>query len=338
MDLQEFIKNKKRTKGNLISIILPLYNEEQSIPFVLKELFDYLENNLKKYCFEITFVDDCSTDNSNTIILENSKVSPANVKISIARLTKNSGSHIAITAGLNIVRGDLIIIMASDGQDPALVIGQLIEEWEKGNKLILASREDNLDHGAVSKIFSRIAWRIMNWSTNINMPLSGCDLLAMDRNVVNSFNRMDERNTTFIFRVLALGYPYKELKYIKRVRNAGKSKWTFWKKISIMLDAMTGFSNRPLRLITKIGLGIFVVLLARWCYIVFKTYVLKEPPTELTIILNTVLTSLSIIILLLGVIGDYIWRILDETRKRPIYEIDEVEGEIFENSEIKNEN
>jgi len=336
-NLSILFNQNNNIKGNLVSIILPLYNEEQSIPFVIEELFEHLNSKLNHYDFEITFIDDCSTDKSFEIIKTYSKISPKNIKVSVIKLTKNSGSHVAITAGLNIVRGDLVVIMASDGQDPASVINNLIEEWEKGHKLILASRKDNLDHGFISKLASKLAWKLMNWSTKLNMPISGCDLLAMDKKVVQSFNRMDERNTTFIFRILSLGYAFKELQYVKRERREGSSKWTFWKKISIIIDAATGFSNRPLKMITNIGLLIFLILVLRWCYVVFKIYILKEEPSELTIILNTVFTSLSINILLLGIIGDYIWRILDETRKRPLYEISEIEGQIFKLNEDRND-
>ena len=100
--------------------------------------------------------------------------------------------------------------------------------------------------------------------------------------------------------------------------------------MSILLDAITGFSNRPLRLITKLGLSIFFILVLRWLYIFLKVYIFEETPTDLLIIVNTILTSTSLVVLLLGMIGDYIWRILDETRKRPIYEIDVIEGEIFD--------
>lgn len=327
------INRKNELKGNLVSIILPLFNEEQSISFVLKELFDYLSIVHLKYKFEITFVDDCSTDDSYNIIKEATYNTPTNIKLSIIKLSKNSGSHIAITAGLNISRGDFTIVMASDGQDPAEVISNLIEEWEAGNELVLASRVQNLDHGFVSNFFSNIAWKIMNWSTNIKMPKSGCDLLGMDKKVLQAFNKMDERNTTFIFRILSLGYKQKEIQYVKRARFAGKSKWSFLKKISIMFDAITGYSSKPLRLITNLGLIIFLILVCRWLYVVFLVYVLKQEPTMLTIILNTIFTALALQILILGIIGDYIWRILDETRKRPIYEINKIDGDIFENIE-----
>jgi glycosyltransferase involved in cell wall biosynthesis len=329
-DLGILFNRIKKDKGNFISIILPLYNEAESLPFVIKELFEYLPGALPGYKFEITFIDDCSTDSSYPTVVEFSKKVPANIKLSVAQLSKNSGSHVAITAGLNISRGDFTIIMASDGQDPAGVISQLIQEWENGNELVLASRSDNLDHGFLSKMMSRTAWKIMNWSTKINMPRKGCDLLGMDRIVLEAFNQMDERNTTFIFRILSLGFIRKEIEYVKRARVAGKTKWTIFRKFSIMLDAMTGFSNRPLKLITNLGLSVFIILVFRWLYVVFNIYILHNPPTELTILLNTIFTTLALQVLILGVIGDYIWRILDETRKRPVYEIRKIGGQIFE--------
>jgi hypothetical protein len=183
-------------------------------------------------------------------------------------------------------------------------------------------------------MFSKLALKVMIWSTGIlTMPESGCDNLGLDRKAVQAFKRMDERNTTFIFRILSLGFPQREIQYIKRARLAGQSKWTFLKKLSIMLDAITGYSNRPLRLVTKIGLFVFALLILRWSIVVVNVYLLHAKATDLTIILNAIFTSLAVVVLLLGVIGDYIWRILDETRKRPLYEISEVEGKIFEDAE-----
>lgn len=328
-DISCLLKESSNHSGNLISIILPLYNEAESILTVINELYEYLGSYLKHYRFEITFIDDCSTDNSFEKIVSESKKAPQNIKLSIIKLAKNSGSHIAITAGINVSRGDFCIIMASDGQDPATIIGQLIEGWLGGNDLVLASRKDNLDHNFLSNSISKLAWKLMNWSTKINMPKNGCDLLGMDKKVVRAFNNMDERNTTFIFRILSLGFKQSEIEYIKRARIAGNSKWTFLKKISILIDAITGFSSRPLKLITNFGMFIFFVLVLRWLYVVIKIFILKQPLDELTIILNTIFTALAVQILLLGFIGDYIWRILDETRKRPLYEISEVKGETF---------
>lgn len=323
------IAKKSTSKGKLISIIMPLYNEESSIPFVLEELTQFLPKNLPNYNFEITFIDDCSKDNSYSIIKQASQQDYGNVKFSIAQLAKNSGSHIAITAGINLARGEFVVIMASDGQDPAEVILQLVREWENGNDLILASRKDNLDQSIISKKISNIAWKLMNWGTGIRMPETGCDLLGMDKKVAFAFNKMDERNTTFIFRILSLGFKQKEIQYIKRARVAGVGKWTFIKKISIMVDAITGFSSRPLKLITNIGLTVFVVLLFRWVYIMYTIYILKQTATDRTIIVNTIFTALAVQVLILGVIGNYIWRVLDESRKRPLYEINKIDGQTF---------
>jgi glycosyltransferase involved in cell wall biosynthesis len=328
-NISDLLHESSVTRGNLVSIILPLYNERDALPIVLEELFGFLGAELKSYRFEITFIDDCSTDNSIDVIEQYSSKSPENVRVSVARLAKNSGSHIAITAGLNISRGDFCIIMASDGQDPAEIVRSLISEWEKGHDVVLAARAGNLDHSFFGNMISRAAWYIMNWATNIKMPRDGCDLLGLDKKVVNAFNRMDERNTTFIFRIVSLGFGQKEIKYVKRSRAAGKSKWTFFKKVSILFDAMAGFSSRPLKLITNIGLFIFVLLVFRWLFVIVNVYIFKETPTQLTIILNTIFTVSAVQMLLLGFIGDYIWRILDEARKRPLYEISKVKGRTF---------
>lgn len=275
-------------------------------------------------------MDDCSTDESYQIVKNWGEKSIENLRLSIVQLSKNSGSHIAITAGLNISRGDFTIIMASDGQDPASVITELILEWRAGNNLVLASREDNLDHGFFGKLASKMAWKLMNWATNVNMPETGSDLLGMDRSVLDAFNKMDERNTTFIFRILSVGYKQKEISYVKRVRAGGVSKWSTLKKIGIMFDAIAGFSSRPLQLITKFGFAFFIILTLRWAWVIVSIYVLDQPTTELTIVLNTVFTALAVQVLILGFIGDYIWRILDESRKRPLYEVLQVDGEVFE--------
>jgi glycosyltransferase involved in cell wall biosynthesis len=332
LDIQSYISKKVDEKGSLISIVLPLYNEQESLPAVLKELTDYLPKFLSEYNFEITFIDDCSKDDSYNIVKKfaNSN-SCSNVKFTIFQLAKNSGSHIAITAGLNISRGDFTIVMASDGQDPIEIVSQLINEWTNGNDLVLASRLDNLDQHRFSKSTSRLAWKLMSWATKIDIPETGCDLLGMDKIVLNSFNQMNERNTTFIFRIFSLGFKRKEIQYIKRARFGGKSNWTFWKKISIMIDAITGFSNRPLKIITNFGLLVSLILFLRWVFLVANIFILKKQPSELTIILNTIFTGLAIQMVVIGFIGDYIWRILDETRKRPIYSFRKCDGKIFEN-------
>jgi dolichol-phosphate mannosyltransferase len=333
-DIKQLFAQKESHRGNLISIVLPVYNEEACLSEIVNELYAYLHSQWPSYRFEISFIDDCSTDGSFETLRRLSADSPSNVRLSVLRLRKNSGSHVAITAGLNLSRGDFTVIMASDGQDPASVVGDLIREWEAGFDVVLAARAANLDHSAIGQMFSALALKVMIWSTGIlTMPESGCDLLGLDRKAVQAFQRMDERNTTFIFRILSLGFPQREIQYVKRARLAGQSKWTFLKKLSIMLDAITGYSNRPLRLVTKIGLAVFALLLLRWAIVVVNVYLLHARATDLTIILNAIFTSLAVVVLLLGVIGDYIWRILDETRKRPLYEISEVEGKIFEDAE-----
>ncbi len=316
-------------KGRLVCIVLPVYNEADILPEVMRGLFSFLGQELAEYSFEVLFIDDSSRDSSFQVITGGRASAPSNVRVSVCRLSRNSGGHIAITAGLNLSRGDFTIVMSSDGQDPPEVIGQLIQEWKEGHDIVLAARSINLDQSPVERCFSRVAWKIMKWATGLSVPEKGCDLLGMGRHALDAFNRMDERNTTFIFRIFSLGFRQKQVEYVKRARIGGHSSWTLWKKIHIMLDAITGYSSRPLRLVSALGMMAFVVLAFRWIFMVWKIYVLGQEATDMAIILNSIFTSLAVVILLLGMMGDYIWRILDEARKRPLYEIADIGGDLF---------
>lgn len=329
-DIKSLLEKYKQPKGNLVSILLPVFNEEEALPKVFEEFYDYLPQYLSQYRFEITFIDDCSSDSSYQVILEHAAKAPSNVRVNVCKLAKNSGSHVAITAALNICRGDFVVIMASDGQDPVALIKELLQEWHSGNEMILALREENQGQSKMRQKISQLSWRLMNWATRIDMDYRGCDVLGLDKQVVEAFNRMNERNTTFIFRVLSLGFTRSQILYTKRGRAGGSSKWTFMKKVAVFVDAIAGFSDRPIRLISKLGIAFFFILLMRWVYVMIKYYILGEQPSDLNIILNTIFTTVAIQVLLIGVIGDYIWRILDESRKRPLYDFSKKDGDTFD--------
>ncbi len=314
-------------RGSQICIVLPVFNEAGILPEVMDGLFSYLGGACPDYLFELLFIDDASHDGSFEVIDEHRKMAPPNVRVSICRLSRNSGGHIAITAGLNLSCADFTVVMASDGQDPPEVVGQLIAGWKEGYNIVLAARQINLDQTPIERWVSQMAWRFMSWCTGVAVPQKGCDLLGMDRLALRAFNRMDERNTTFIFRIFSLGFRRKQVEYVKRARLGGRSKWNVWRKVHILLDAITGYSSRPLRVLSALGLVAFVVLAFRWIYMVSNIYIFRQPVTDLEVILNSIFTSLSVVILLLGIIGDYIWRILDEVRKRPVYEVAELGGE-----------
>lgn len=327
--VKKYLETLNKPRGKLVSVILPVFNEASILPRVVAEMYNYLAT-CQSYRFEVTFIDDGSSDGSMGVVLVTAGEAPENVRVSVCRLARNSGGHVAITAGLNMARGDFTIVMASDGQDPPQIIGLLIEEWVKGSDIVLAARSQNLDQSRFAQYLSSLAWRIMSWFTQIQAPKRGCDLLGLDRIALDAFNRMDERNTTFIFRILSLGFRRREIVYEKRQRLGGRSNWSFWKKLKIMLDAITGYSSRPLRVITGLGMLIFVMIAIRWMLVVVNVYWLGIPVSDRDVILNSIFTSLSVTIFLLGAIGDYIWRILEETRKRPLYEIQEAKGSVFD--------
>ena len=331
VSINRYFTEKDDKAPKLVSIVFPVYNEMECLPKIVPALCEYLAVSHSRFNWELIFIDDCSSDNSFDYLKEAALTTPANIRLSVFQLAKNSGSHIAITAGLNISRADFTILMASDGQDPLDVIDQFIFFWEKGAKLILAARKDNLQQSFLGKWFSSTAWTIMNWATKIDMPQGGCDMVGIDKTPLIAFNKMDERNTTFIYRLLSMGFNPTVFQYVKRERIGGKSSWTFIKKISIMLDAITGYSSRPLRLITKLSLLLVVILAFRWAIVIIKIFSAGTEPSDRTVIVNSIFTSLAIVLLVLSAIGDYIWRILDETRKRPSYEFNKIAGRIFDN-------
>lgn len=327
--VKDHLVRLSKSRGRLISVILPVFNESNILPRVLSELYSYLAS-APGYKYEITFIDDGSTDGSMDTILASTSEAPVNCRVSVCRIARNSGGHIAITAGLNMARGDFTIVMASDGQDPPEMIGNLIQQWAEGNDIVLAARSRNLDQNKFSQWLSSVGWLLMSWLTQIQAPAKGCDLLGLDRIALDAFNRMDERNTTFIFRILSLGFRRSEIVYEKRRRFGGKSSWNNKKKILIMLDAITGYSSRPLKILTGVGMVVFFMTVIRWILVVVDIYWHGNMVSDTEVILNSIFTSLSVTILLLGAIGDYIWRILEETRKRPLYEIQEAKGRVFE--------
>jgi len=328
MSLESLLEEYKKENGNLITIILPVFNEIECLPFVVPEIINYLNTQQQKYFWQLIFVDDCSTDNSYQYLSKIAETVYDKVKIITFKLSKNSGSHIAISAGLKFSNGDFTIIMASDGQDPVEVIGELISQWENKFDFVIAARKNNLDHNELNLWLSNTAWKLMNWFTKINMPQGGCDMLGIDKKVLFAFNKMDERNTTFIYRLLSLGFDQKVLYYSKKERIAGKSKWTLIKKIKIIIDVITSHSSRPLRLITKFSLIITFILLLRWLFVIINVFILGGKVTDLEVILNTIFTTTAFIMMTLSAIGDYIWRILDEARKRPQFEISKIAGNI----------
>ena len=305
-----------------ISIIVPVYyNEENLLPLYN----DLNEKVIKKLNidYEIVFVDDGSKDNSYSVMKELKKIDD---KIVLVKLSRNFGEHSAILAGLSKCTGDCAIRKAADLQEPSEMILDMLEKYKEGNKVVLAVRADR-DEPEVQKMFSNLYAYMMRKFALPNYPKSGFDSFLIDRQVIDLLVEMKEKNTSLMGQVLWTGFKTATVPYTRRKREIGKSRWTLSKKIKLVFDSLLGFSYFPIKFITGVGLISF------FCSVIWLLIVLYRKLTGFidlegySSILILLLMSFGIIMLSIGILGEYMWRMFDATRNRPPFIIDEQKNE-----------
>ncbi|WP_138755235.1 glycosyltransferase family 2 protein [Paenibacillus sinopodophylli] len=303
----------------LFSIVIPIYYNELNIPYTVPRL-KKLQELFSDYELEFIFVDDGSKDNSLELLLqerENDK------RIKVIKLSKNFGSMSAVQAGLQYATGDCVGIISADLQDPPELFAEMIARWETGKKVVMAVRAGR-EESFSQKLFSKTYYFLMNRMALKNYPNGGFDFVLIDRQVVQEINQIKEKNTNIMSLIFWLGYSQDTISYIRQERKHGKSKWTLNKKIKLFVDSFVSFSYAPIRLMSAIGVftamisflyGMFVILNAVFGYIPLEGW---------ATIIALITFLLGLIMVMLGIIGEYLWRILDESRKRPAYIIDEI--------------
>jgi polyisoprenyl-phosphate glycosyltransferase len=302
----------------LISIIIPVYNEEDNLTFLYERLTHETERS--EEAFEFIFVDDGSSDNSYQILEELSK---KDMRIRVIRFSRNFGSHAACVAGLEQSKGDACTFLAADLQDPPELIHTMIEEWRKGYEVVIGVREWQ---DKTPRLFPRIYYKMVKRFALKDMPEGGTDVFLIDRKVMNTVISIKEKNTSIFGLILWSGFNQTLLKYRKGSRQRGVSKWTIGKKIKLFIDTFVSFSYFPLRIISVIGilLAIFGFLYAS--FIVFSRLFFSVPVEGWASLMVVLLVVSGVQLVMLGILGEYLWRNFDETRKRPIFIIDKMIG------------
>lgn len=303
----------------VFSILVPIYFNELNIPHTIPRL-QSLTNLLPSYEFEFVFVDDGSQDNSLKLLLAEKE---KDNRIKVIKLSKNYGSMQAIQAGLNYVSGDCVGIISADLQDPPELFEKMVHSWERGNKIVMATRADR-EESFSQKLFSNTYYYLMDKFAIKGYPKGGFDFVLIDKQVVKELVMISEKNTNIMSLIFSLGYSQELMPYVRQEREHGKSRWTLSKKIKLFVDSFVSFSYAPIRFMTVIG---FIVAVLSFIYAFFTIgayiagYVVVQGWTTI-IALVTLLQG--IIMMMLGIIGEYLWRILDETRKKPGYIVDEI--------------
>lgn len=304
----------------MVSVIVPVYFNAGSLPG-LYEVLAGIEQQLAErgLAFELIFVDDGSKDASLAELLKIKATRPAT---RVIKLTRNFGAVPAIRTGLRFVTGDCFAFLAADLQDPPELILEMVDRWRVGSKFVIAERETR-DDPLVSRLFSRFYYFMLRKLVLPGYPAGGFDLALMDRAMLEPLR--DSAKSAFL-PLLAywLGYEPTVLRYHRRPRLHGRSRWTLGKKFRAFLDVMLGFSVTPIRLISAVGAIVSAVSFAYGAAVVVAALLGDIPVVGFSTIVALVTFLLGLIILMLGVIGEYLWRVFDESNRRPEAVVDEI--------------
>lgn len=315
------------------SIIIPVYYNELNLTETIPQLLA-LQDHLHNFHLELVFVDDGSGDKSFDILLQFQRQFVGN--INIVKLTRNFGSMAAVQAGLTIATGNCVGVIAADLQDPPELFLEMIAHWEKGIKAVFAVRSDR-EESFFQKLFSNTYYACMRRFAIPNYPEGGFDFLLVDRQIVDEINRIHEKNTNIMSLIFWLGHPHIMLPYIRRNRTKGISRWTFAKKMKLFIDSFVAFSYIPIRALSVLGLAVAASAFIYGGIIFYAWSISKIEVKGWTPLMILLAFTAGIQMTMLGVLGEYLWRTLDETRKRPAFVIDQIFME-YKNGGLRKDN
>ena len=286
-------------------------SNERDLPDTIPALLA-LGEKLSGWRHELVLVDDGSQDRSREIILEAAKQNPTQIKAIL--LTRNFGQTAAIQAGLRHATGDCVGIISCDLQEPHELLVDMVHAWEAGAKFVLGERVERAE-GRLHRFMSGVYWYLVHRFAFPDYPPMGYDFCLLDRQVVDDVNRINEKNTSIFVLIYWLGYQPHRLPIRRILRTKGRSQWRFWKKISFTTDTLIGFTYLPARLITFAGLASATLCLIYLCYIMAKWYLYRATPLGWATVVGILLLLGAMILFSLGILSEYLLRILSEARK-----------------------
>ena len=301
-----------------ITILLPAYNEAESFPSIKECMRTVIDNN-QEYDWEFLFVNDGSTDQTLQLMKE---LNAQDNRYHYIDLSRNYGKEIAIMAGLDYVKSDAVIIMDADMQHPVSVIPEMLKHWEEGYDDIYAQRQTSNESWLKQKT-SKLYYKILQKSTNIPIQKDTGDFRLLDRKCIDALKEMREtdRNNKGMFSWI--GFQKKGIFYQQNERKHGKTKWSYYKLLNLALTGITSFTTTPLRFASIFGIIVSLLAFLYLIYIIFKTLIIGDPVQGYPTLMVTILFLGGIQLIALGIIGEYLSHIFNETKKRPGYFIRE---------------
>jgi dolichol-phosphate mannosyltransferase len=306
----------------LVSIVVPVYYNAASLPALAARLAAFAESQPAHH-FEFIYVDDGSGDNSFEVLRD---LADGDARVQVVKLARNFGSNTAILAGMTYATGDCVAFIAADLQDPPETLAEMLHSWEAGTKVVLAARRDRRGDPWATRLFANLFnWLFKKLVFNGFSP-QGIGFFLVDRQVVDLLVRCNEKNAHLIGLILWSGYRYEVVEYDRVEREHGTSRWTFRKKLKYFIDAFAAFSYLPLRLASALGL-VLAAVGGLYAIVVATIRLLNEVPVPgWSALMVVVLLTSGAQLLILGVLGEYLWRNLDAARTRPLFIVDAVYG------------
>ena len=302
-----------------ISILIPAFNEQEVLEPLYQRL-GKLTNDNKSYDFEFLFVNDGSKDKTISIIKDYAEQDD---RVSYVDLSRNFGKEIAMIAGLDHATGDAVVIIDADLQDPPELIPKMIKYWEDGYEDVYAKRNSRAGESWLKKASSKLYYRLLQRATNIPIQQDTGDFRLLDRVCVDALKeiRESQRYTKGMFSWI--GFKKKEITYDRDPRAAGQTGWSYAKLINFAIDGLTSFTTAPLRISSIFGVIVSVVAFIYIVYLVFRTIFFGTDLAGYPSMMAVILFLGGLQLLSLGIIGEYIGRIFNETKKRPLYFVQE---------------
>lgn len=303
------------------SVIIPMFNEEAVIQETYRRIKKVMGTTGESY--ELLFVNDGSTDNCALMVEEYSYWDES---VKLIDLSRNFGHQIAITAGMDYSLGDAVIIIDADLQDPPELILKMIEEWKRGYEVVYAKRIKRNGESLFKKWTASVFYRILRYSTDISIPVDTGDFRLIDRKVCDELKRLPEKNRFVRGLVSWVGFRQKAIEYERDERLAGETKYPLKRMIKLSLDGITSFSYKPLKLAGYLGgllsAGGFLYLM----YVLYLALFTDAAVKGWASMIGITLTFNGFVLIMLGILGEYVGRIYDETKGRPLYIVQEFYG------------
>lgn len=319
MNVANTRKSKDKVVQKKVTVVVPVYYNEGSLPILHQRLSEVAARE-SEFGFEFIFVDDGSGDNSYRVLQE---ISRQDARVKVVKLVRNFGSTNAQLAGIGYATGDAVVVISADLQDPPELIHDMLPHWKKGTRMVFAARNQRDDPFTTRLPADLFNFMFRNFALK-KYPKGGFDCFLIDRQVVNVVIQCAEKNTHLPGLLVWAGFEYEIIYYHRQERKHGKSRWNLSRKLKYFADAFTAFSYLPLRLCSALGFFLAFVGLVYVVVLVFFRLFGKIQVEGWTTLMIVVLITTGLQLLMLGIVGEYLWRNFDQSRHRPLYLVDQV--------------